>query len=42
MSSTPIIFADSAQAVLNANVIVRFFHDVLATGDAARAGAARR
>lgn len=39
MPSTPSILADTAQAVLNANVIVRFFHDVLATGDAARAGA---
>ncbi|MGV3633916.1 MAG: ester cyclase [Pseudorhodoplanes sp.] len=39
MSSTPGIHADSAQAVLNANVVVRFFTDVLATGDAARAGA---
>jgi predicted ester cyclase len=35
----PDIFAESAQSVLNANVIVRFFNEVLATGDAARARA---
>ncbi len=39
MPEKPHILADSPQAVLNAHVIVRFFTDVLATGDAARAAA---
>src|SRR5688572_20809308 len=39
MPDKPRIIADSAQAVLSANVVVRFFNEVLATGDVARAGA---
>lgn len=39
MSDIPRILADGAQADLNARLIVRFFNEVLATGDAARAGA---
>lgn len=38
MPDTPHILTDSATAVLNAHVIVRFFAEVLTTGDAARAG----
>lgn len=38
MPDRPHILADSAHAVLNAQVVVRFFTEVLATGDAARAG----
>jgi steroid delta-isomerase-like uncharacterized protein len=38
MTGKPQILADTATAVLNAHVIVRFFAEVLATGDAARAG----
>ncbi len=34
----PQIVSDSAQADLNARLIVRFFREVLMTGDAARAG----
>ena len=37
MPDTPQIHADDARAILHANVVVRFFNDVLATGDAARA-----
>ncbi len=37
MTEKPQILADSAAAVLNAHVVVRFFAEVLATGDAARA-----
>ena len=37
MTGKPQILADSAAAVLNAHVVVRFFAEVLATGDAARA-----
>lgn len=37
MIDKPQILADSAAAVLNAHVVVRFFAEVLATGDAARA-----
>jgi steroid delta-isomerase-like uncharacterized protein len=37
MNDKPHILADSAAAVLNAHVVVRFFAEVLATGDAARA-----
>ncbi len=37
MTDKPQILADSAAAVLNAHVVVRFFAEVLATGDAARA-----
>jgi steroid delta-isomerase-like uncharacterized protein len=39
MSDQPRVITDSAQAGLNARLIVRFFNEVLATGDAARAGA---
>jgi steroid delta-isomerase-like uncharacterized protein len=39
MNSQPRILADSPLANLNARLIVRFFNEVLATGDAARAGA---
>ncbi|MGE3987561.1 ester cyclase [Pseudorhodoplanes sp.] len=39
MTDSPQILADSAPAILNAHVVVRFFTEVLATGDAARAAA---
>lgn len=35
---SPQIFADGAPAILHAQVVVRFFNEVLATGDPARAG----